>query len=44
VLLVAWSYHENFEELRLRCAGEFNDLSMLPDAVWEQMESARAKK
>jgi len=28
----------------LRGAGEFNDLSMLPDAVWEQMESARAKK
>jgi len=28
----------------LRGAGEFNDLSMLPDSVWEQMESARAKK
>ena len=28
----------------LRGAGEFNDLSMLPDAVWDQMESARAKK
>lgn len=28
----------------LRGAGEFNDLAMLPDAVWEQMESARAKK
>jgi NAD(P)-dependent dehydrogenase (short-subunit alcohol dehydrogenase family) len=28
----------------LRGAGEFNDLSMLPGAVWEQMESARAKK
>ncbi|HWZ99593.1 MAG TPA: SDR family oxidoreductase [Candidatus Dormibacteraeota bacterium] len=28
----------------LRGAGEFNDLSMLPDAVWEQMEAARAKK
>ncbi len=28
----------------LRGAGEFNDLSMLPDAVWEQMESARPKK
>jgi len=28
----------------LRGAGEFNDLSMLPEAVWEQMESARAKK
>lgn len=28
----------------LRGAGEFNDLSLLPDAVWEQMESARAKK
>ena len=28
----------------LRGAGEFNDLSMLPDAVWEQMDAARAKK
>jgi len=28
----------------LRGAGEFNDLAMLPDSVWEQMESARAKK
>jgi NAD(P)-dependent dehydrogenase (short-subunit alcohol dehydrogenase family) len=28
----------------LRGAGEFNDLSMLPDSAWEQMESARAKK
>jgi NAD(P)-dependent dehydrogenase (short-subunit alcohol dehydrogenase family) len=28
----------------LRGAGEFNDLAMLPDAVWEQMESARSKK
>jgi NAD(P)-dependent dehydrogenase (short-subunit alcohol dehydrogenase family) len=28
----------------LRGAGEFNDLSMLPDAVWEQMEAERAKK
>ena len=28
----------------LRGAGEFNDLSLLPDAVWEQMEAARAKK
>jgi NAD(P)-dependent dehydrogenase (short-subunit alcohol dehydrogenase family) len=28
----------------LRGAGEFNDLSILPDSVWEQMESARAKK
>ncbi|MGC2766160.1 MAG: SDR family oxidoreductase [Candidatus Acidiferrum sp.] len=28
----------------LRGAGEFNDLAMLPDAVWEQMEAARAKK
>jgi hypothetical protein len=27
----------------LRGAGEFNDLSMLPDAVWEKMEAARAK-
>ena len=28
----------------LRGAGEFNDLAMLPDAVWEQMEAARVKK
>ena len=28
----------------LRGAGEFNDLLMLPDSVWEQMEAARAKK
>ena len=28
----------------LRGAGEFNDLGMLPDAVWEQMEAARSKK
>ncbi len=28
----------------LRGAGEFNDLAMLPDAVWEQLEAARAKK
>ncbi len=28
----------------LRGAGEFNDLALLPDAVWEQMESARSKK
>ncbi len=28
----------------LRGAGEFNDLAILPDSVWEQMESARAKK
>jgi NAD(P)-dependent dehydrogenase (short-subunit alcohol dehydrogenase family) len=28
----------------LRGAGEFNDLAMLPDAVWEQMEAARPKK
>lgn len=28
----------------LRGAGEFNDLAMLPDAVWEQIESARPKK
>jgi len=28
----------------LRGAGEFNDLGMLPDAVWEQLESARPKK
>ena len=29
--------------LWLRGAGEFNDLSELPDAVWEMMESARKK-
>jgi NAD(P)-dependent dehydrogenase (short-subunit alcohol dehydrogenase family) len=28
----------------LRGAGEFNDLAMLPDALWEQMEAARPKK
>jgi NAD(P)-dependent dehydrogenase (short-subunit alcohol dehydrogenase family) len=28
----------------LRGAGEFNDLSMLPDDAWEGMEAARAKK
>jgi len=28
----------------LRGAGEFNDLAMLPDSVWEQMEAARTKK
>jgi len=28
----------------LRGAGEFNDLLMLPEAAWEQMESARQKK
>jgi NAD(P)-dependent dehydrogenase (short-subunit alcohol dehydrogenase family) len=28
----------------LRGAGEFNDLAMLPDAVWEQLETARPKK
>jgi NAD(P)-dependent dehydrogenase (short-subunit alcohol dehydrogenase family) len=28
----------------LRGAGEFNDLAMLPDATWEQMEAARTKK
>jgi len=28
----------------LRGAGEFNDLAILPDAVWEQMEAARPKK
>lgn len=28
----------------LRGAGEFNDLAILPDAMWEQMEAARAKK
>jgi hypothetical protein len=28
----------------LRGAGEFNDLGMLPDAAWEQLEAGRAKK
>jgi NAD(P)-dependent dehydrogenase (short-subunit alcohol dehydrogenase family) len=28
----------------LRGAGEFNDLAILPDAVWEQMETARLDK
>ena len=28
----------------LRGAGEFNDLGMLPDAAWEQLEAARLKK
>ena len=28
----------------LRGAGEFNDLGMLPDAAWEQLEAARVKK
>jgi len=28
----------------LRGAGEFNDLLMLPDAMWEQMEVSRRKK
>jgi hypothetical protein len=28
----------------LRGAGEFNDLMILPDAVWDQMESARQRK
>jgi enoyl-[acyl-carrier-protein] reductase (NADH) len=28
----------------LQGAGEFNDLLMLLDSTWEQMESARAKK
>jgi NAD(P)-dependent dehydrogenase (short-subunit alcohol dehydrogenase family) len=28
----------------LRGAGEFNDLGLLPDAVWEQLEAARPKK
>jgi NAD(P)-dependent dehydrogenase (short-subunit alcohol dehydrogenase family) len=28
----------------LQGAGEFNDLLLLPDSAWEQMESARAKK
>jgi len=28
----------------LRGAGEFNDLALLPEALWEQMEAARPKK
>jgi NAD(P)-dependent dehydrogenase (short-subunit alcohol dehydrogenase family) len=28
----------------LRGAGEFNDLLMLPDAMWEEMEASRPKK
>lgn len=28
----------------LRGAGEFNNLSLLPDSAWESMEAARAKK
>ena len=28
----------------LRGAGEFNDLAMIPDAAWEQLEEARVKK
>ena len=28
----------------LRGAGEFNDLVLLPDALWEQMEAARPRK
>ena len=28
----------------LRGAGEFNDLALLPDRVWEEMEAARRKK
>ena len=28
----------------LRGAGEFNDLGLLPDAVWDQLEAARGKK
>jgi NAD(P)-dependent dehydrogenase (short-subunit alcohol dehydrogenase family) len=28
----------------LRGAGEFNDLAMLPDAMWDQLETARSKK
>ena len=28
----------------LRGAGEFNDLGMLPDTAWDEMEAARAKK
>jgi len=27
----------------LRGAGEFNDLLLLPEAAWEQMEAARSK-
>jgi hypothetical protein len=30
--------------LWLRGAGEFSDLSMLPDSAWEAMEAARGKK
>jgi NAD(P)-dependent dehydrogenase (short-subunit alcohol dehydrogenase family) len=30
--------------LWLRGAGEFNELSMLPDSAWEAMEAARGKK
>ncbi|MFI5098236.1 MAG: SDR family oxidoreductase [Candidatus Acidiferrales bacterium] len=30
--------------LWLRGAGEFNDLAMIPDAAWEQLEAARPKK
>ena len=28
----------------LRGAGEFNDLALIPDVIWEQMEAARVKK
>jgi hypothetical protein len=28
----------------LRGAGEFNDLAMVPEAMWEQIEGARSKK
>jgi enoyl-[acyl-carrier-protein] reductase (NADH) len=28
----------------LQGAGEFNDLGMLPESFWEQMESTRTKK
>ncbi len=28
----------------LRGAGEFNDLAMIPDAAWEQLEAARTKR
>ncbi len=28
----------------LRGAGEFNDLAMLPDTMWDQLEAARSKK
>jgi NAD(P)-dependent dehydrogenase (short-subunit alcohol dehydrogenase family) len=28
----------------LRGAGEFNDLAMIPDAAWEQLEAARPRK